>query len=64
MYMRRWFLNIFGALLWKTWKFKFLLASMKILTNFEDPHFNPLQIACCGIQGAACDSEKCSVSRR
>ncbi len=61
MYMRRWFFNFCGALLWK---FKFLLASMKTLTYFEDPNQNPLQKACCCIQEAACDSVNCSVSWR
>jgi hypothetical protein len=37
---------------------KFLLASTKIFTNFEDPYPNSLQNACCGIKEAACDFEK------
>ncbi len=37
---------------------------MKTPSNFEDPHWNPLQNACCGIQEAACDSLSCSVSLR
>jgi hypothetical protein len=36
---------------------------MKTLTNCENPSGNPLQIACCSIQEAACDSVDCSVSR-
>jgi len=40
------------------------LASMKTLTYCENPSSNPLQIACCGIQEAACDPVNCSVSRR
>jgi hypothetical protein len=45
---------------------KFWLASMKTLTNCDNPSTscNPLQIAYCGIQEAACDSENLSVSRR
>ncbi len=53
----------FGALLWSN-KLKFLYASMKTLTNFEDPYWNPLQIACCGIQEAAWYFVNCSISRR
>ncbi len=64
MYMRRWFLNFYDAFLWRKRKFKFLLDFMKTLTNFEDPYWNPLQNACCGIQEAACDSVNCSLSRR
>ncbi len=45
-------------------QFKFWLASMKTLTNCENRSINPLQIACCGIQEAACDSVNCSVSLR
>jgi hypothetical protein len=30
--MRRWISNFFGALLWRKWKFNFLLASVKALT--------------------------------
>ncbi len=44
-------------------KDKFWLASMKTLTNSENPSSTPLQIACCGIQIAACDSVNCSVSQ-
>jgi hypothetical protein len=32
---------------------------MKTLTNCENPSSNCLQIACCGIQEAACDSVNC-----
>ncbi len=64
MNMRRWFLHFFGALFWRKWKFKFLLASMKKYTNFEDPYWNPLPNACFGIQEAACDSVNCSISRK
>ncbi len=39
------------------------IASMKTPTNFEDTYWNLLQIACFGIQEAACDSVNCSVSR-
>jgi hypothetical protein len=46
--MRRWFLNFFGALLWRKYELNFLLASKKTL--FEDPYGNPLQNACCSIQ--------------
>jgi hypothetical protein len=34
MCMRHWFFKLLGALLWEKWEFKFLLASMKTLTNF------------------------------
>jgi hypothetical protein len=46
--MRRWFLNFFGALLWRKYELNILLASKKTL--FEDPYSNPLQNACCSIQ--------------
>jgi hypothetical protein len=42
-------------------KMKFWLPSLKTLIKFENPSSNPLQIACCGIQEAACDSFNCSV---
>jgi hypothetical protein len=45
-------------------KDKELATSMQTLTNCENTSNNPLQIACCGIQEAACDSINCSVSRR
>jgi len=45
-------------------KDKVWLASMKTLSNCENPFSNPLQIACCGIQEATCDSVNCFVSRR
>ncbi len=35
---------------------------METLTNCENPSSNPLQIACCDIQEAACDFVNCSVS--
>jgi hypothetical protein len=53
-----------AALIWRNKKIKFWLASMKTLTNCENPSSNPLQIACCGIPEADCDSVNCSVSRR
>jgi hypothetical protein len=34
--MCRWFLNFFGALLWRKYELNFLLASKKTL--FEDPY--------------------------
>jgi hypothetical protein len=40
------------------------LASMKTLTYCGNPSSNPLQIAYCGIQEAACDSVNCSVRRK
>ncbi len=43
---------------------KFWLPTMKTLTNYENLFSNRLQIACCGIQEAACVSVNCSVSRR
>ncbi len=54
-------------------KMKFLLASMKSLTNCEIPSSNPLQRACSGfliaacvfkvVPKPACDYENCSISR-
>jgi hypothetical protein len=43
-------------------KDKFFLASMKTLTNIEIPSSNLLQIACCSIQEAACDSVNCLIT--
>jgi hypothetical protein len=40
-------------------KIKFLLASLKSLTNSENPSINPLQEACSGFQVTACDSKSC-----
>jgi hypothetical protein len=62
--MSWWFLIFFAALLWRNYKIKFWPASMKTLTNCENPSRNPLQNACCGIQEAACNSVNYSVSRR
>jgi hypothetical protein len=45
-------------------KLKFSLASMKTLTNYENPSSNHLHTACCGIQEPAYDSVNGSVSRR
>jgi hypothetical protein len=36
-------------------KIKFLLASLKLLTNSKNPSSNPLQEACSGFLIAACD---------
>ncbi len=63
VYTRRWFLNFFAALLWRKWKIKPWLASLKTLTNFKNPSSNPLQRACCGIQKSACYCKTCSVTR-
>ncbi len=49
-YMPQQFLNFFAAFLWRKEKIKFWLASMKRLTNCENPSSNPFQIACCSIQ--------------
>jgi hypothetical protein len=54
--------NNFCCLVIEKKKIKFWLASMKMLTNCENPSSNPL--ACCGIEEAAWDSVNCSVSRR
>jgi hypothetical protein len=57
-------LKVFCCLGTEKLKDKELATSMKTLTNCENTSSNPLQIACCGIQEAACDSVNCSVSRR
>ncbi len=49
--------------LWRKFKIKFLLASMKSLTSFDNPSSNPLQETCSVFQVAACDSKSCSESR-
>jgi hypothetical protein len=55
-------LTIFGRLfVWKS-IIKFL-ASMKSLTNRENPSCNPFQRACSGCLIAACVSKSCSDSR-
>ncbi len=46
-----------------TSKIKFLLASMKPLTNCKS-YRNPLQKVCFGFSIAVCDSKSCSKSRR
>jgi hypothetical protein len=52
-----------ATLLWRKWKIKSWLASLKTLTNFKNASSNPLQRACCGIQKPACYSKTCSVTR-
>jgi hypothetical protein len=42
---------------------KFLLDSLKTLTNSENPFCNPLQESFSGFQVAACDDKSCSESR-
>ncbi len=54
---------ILAVVLWRNSKMKFLLTSMKPLTNCENSSSNPLQRACSGFLMAACDSKSCSVSR-
>jgi hypothetical protein len=55
--------TIFGCLFVEKIKKKFLLASIKSLTNSENPSSNPLQEAFSCFQEAACDPESCSESR-
>ncbi len=47
----------------ENFKIKFLNASLKSLSNYENPSNNPIREACSGFQVAACDSENCSESR-
>jgi hypothetical protein len=47
-----------AAFLWRKLKKKFLLASLKPVTNTENPSSNPLQEACSGFQVAACDAKR------
>jgi hypothetical protein len=60
------FSTIFGFLLWRKLKIKFMHASMKSQTNSKNPYNNPLQEACSGFQivvpKAARNSENCSES--
>jgi hypothetical protein len=56
--------KFFGCLVVENLRIIFWLASIKTLVNCENPYSNPLPIACCGIQEAACDSVNCSVCRR
>jgi hypothetical protein len=48
------FYNIWPPLVAKI-EIKFLLASLKSLTNSKNPSSNPLQEACSGFQVAGCD---------
>jgi hypothetical protein len=52
------FFTIFGFLLWRKLKMKFMLASMKSPTISNNPSSNPLQKVCSGFQIAACDSKR------
>jgi hypothetical protein len=61
-YQRDGFHN-FGSFSWRKFKIKFLLASMKSLTNSENPSRKPFQEACSGFQVTAYDSKSCSESR-
>jgi hypothetical protein len=51
------FYNIWLPFLRRKLKIKFLLSSLKSLTNSENPSSNPFQEACSGFQVAACDSK-------
>ncbi len=44
-------------------KIKFPAASMKSLTNCENPAGNPLQETCSGFLIATCDTKRCCGSR-
>ncbi len=59
----RWSSQFLAVFLWRKSKMKFLYASMKSLTNCENPSSNLLQRACSGFPEAACDSKNCSESR-
>ncbi len=59
----RWFSQFSVAFLWRKSKMKFLLASMKSLTNCEILSSNPLQRACSGFLIAACVLKSCSETR-
>jgi hypothetical protein len=48
--------HFLAAILGKKENKKFLLVSLRLLTNSINPSNNPLQRACCGIQKAAYDS--------
>ncbi len=58
-----WFLQFLVVLLWRKSKLKFLLASMKSLTNSEIPSSNFLRTSCSGVLIAACVSKSCSETR-
>jgi hypothetical protein len=53
------FLQYLAARFVEKIKNKFLIASMKLLNNFENPSSHPHQDTCCGSQVAACVSEIC-----
>ncbi len=48
----RWFSEFLASFSWRKFKIKFLLASMKSLTSFDNPSGNPLQETCSGLQVA------------
>ncbi len=54
--------TILAVVLWRNSKMKFLLTSIKSLTNCENSSSNPLKRACSGFLMAACDSKSCFVS--
>ncbi len=60
---RRWFSLFLAVFLSRKLKIKFLLASMKLLTDCENPSSNPLRGACSGVPRAACYSKSCSEIR-
>jgi hypothetical protein len=55
--------TLFLCIFVKEIKMKFLLASMKSLTNCEIPSSNPPQRACSGCLIAACAFKSCSEPR-
>ncbi len=57
------FPQLLTVFLLRKYLIKFMLASIKSLTNCESPSSNPLQRARSGIPIAACDPENCSESR-
>jgi hypothetical protein len=73
LYLRWWFLKFGLSLMLRKSNAKFLLASLKTLTNFYNPSSNPLQRACLAFRyppvpvnlatEPGCDSKNCSVHR-
>ncbi len=57
------FSQFLAAFLWRRYQIKFLHASIKSLTNCENPSSNLFQGACSCFPEAACDLKSCSESR-
>jgi hypothetical protein len=55
-------LTIFGCLFVKIFQMKFLLASLKLLTNCENPSRNRIQEVCSSFPLAICHCKSCKAA--